>query len=62
MKWINQEKSNKELERYANEIIKMLEDCNLAEKYKIIDSLFVGLKQTMKDMKMLVGKAEVERT
>ena len=49
IKFIGQNKSDKELNKIASEIIDLIEskDLNLAEKYKIISSLHSSLTDTI---------------
>lgn len=48
-KTIYQEKSDEELNKLASQIIDLLKDCNVAEKFKIISSLNNSLKDTIQE-------------
>jgi len=48
-KLIKQEKTNEYLEKKANGIIELLEDLNIAEKYKVIKSLLDSLFNIIRD-------------
>lgn len=45
---IEQEKTDEELMEVSSEIIDLLKDFNIAEKYKVISTLFDSLKDTIK--------------
>jgi len=45
-----QEKTNEELDLISSKIIDILEECNTAEKYKILSCLKESLLDTLKDI------------
>ena len=53
-KIIKQEKSNEELERLSNDIIDLLKDCNIAETYKIMHSLYMSLLDIIKKDSIII--------
>ena len=59
--FIGQEKLDKELDEVASKIINLLDDFNVAEKYKVIKSLYDSLVETItKDMGGVIKEREEE--
>ncbi len=53
---IKQVKTDEELKKLSSEIIDLLKDCNSAEKYKIIHSLFTSLTDVLKEEGIIIFK------
>ena len=53
---IKQEKTDEELKKLSTQIIALLKDCNSAEKYKVISSLFESLKDILKEEGIIISK------
>lgn len=54
-------KSTEELIKKADEIIDSLEDFNIAEKYRIISSLYRSLKATIKSEGMKIIEIDLKK-
>ncbi len=52
---IKQKKTNAELSTLGDRIISLLKDCNSAEKYKVISSLFHSLVDVLKNEGIIIS-------
>ena len=50
--------SNEELTKKANEVIDTLCNCNIAEKWSILNNLLLSLEDTITDRGMIIEKTK----
>ena len=58
MKVIKQEKTNEELMECSDRIIDVITDLNVAEKYKVLNSLLTSLIELLKEKGMIISEEE----